>query len=109
MNVSMLHVGRMQHVGRSGLPGGVRYSAHENGLNAEDFTQDVITHYAAWEIGKQQMGEIYAKLPLLLSLRGIFLTFGGFNPSYSLAEALDRLFQCWFNIVCTLSAYRTHR
>ena len=48
--------GRMQHVGRSGMPGGVRYTAHEHGLNAEDFTQDIIAHYAAWEQEKQRQG-----------------------------------------------------
>lgn len=47
--------GKMQHVGRTGAPGGVRYTAHENGLMAEDYTQDVISTYTAIQEAKQQL------------------------------------------------------
>lgn len=49
----------MQHMGRNGLPGGIRYVAHENGLNAEDFTQEIISHYAAWEKVHKNGGNVY--------------------------------------------------
>ena len=44
--------GKLQHVGRSGVPGTVRYTAHEDGLQPENLTQDVISAYVEYTKSK---------------------------------------------------------
>ena len=44
--------GKLQHVGRSGVPGTVRYAAHEDGLQPENLTQDVISAYVEYTNSK---------------------------------------------------------
>ena len=44
--------GKLQHVGRSGIPGTVRYTAHEDGLQPENLTQDVISAYVEYTKSK---------------------------------------------------------
>ena len=39
----MFATGKLQHVGRSGVAGGTRYTAHESGLVAEELTDQVVT------------------------------------------------------------------
>ena len=45
-------IGKLQHVGRSGVPGTVRYAAHEDGLQPENLTQDVISAYVEYTNSK---------------------------------------------------------
>ena len=48
----MIFPDKLQHCGRMGVAGGQRYVAHENGLAAEQFTQNVIATVAT--AGQQQ-------------------------------------------------------
>ena len=43
----LLIPGQLQHMGRSGNPGTIRYTAHDQGLVGEDLTQAVIQAYTA--------------------------------------------------------------
>ena len=47
----------MQHVGRSGVPASARYAAHDHGVLAERYTQEVISGYAQQEL-KPQTGRL---------------------------------------------------
>ncbi|ELT87132.1 hypothetical protein CAPTEDRAFT_227327 [Capitella teleta] len=47
---------RMEHMGRRGQPGAVRYVAHENAFSAEDYTQEILKHYSTWEKIRKQSG-----------------------------------------------------
>ena len=60
--------GKLQYVGRSGLPGIPRYTAHDRCLNAEEFTQSIIDNYSLIdEMTKaQQGGHSLALVPLAL-------------------------------------------
>ena len=50
--------GRLQYVGRSGLPGIPRYTAHDRCLNAEEFTQSIIDNYShVDDMTKMSLGE----------------------------------------------------
>lgn len=49
----MYVTGKLQYVGRSGVPQGVRYTAHEHGLMPEDHTDDVLVNYAHFEEKKK--------------------------------------------------------
>lgn len=56
--IGELFAGKLQYVGRSGLPGIPRYTAHDRCLNAEEFTQSIIDNYSHLdEMTKMQHGE----------------------------------------------------
>ena len=44
--------GKLQYVGRHGVPGGVRYTAHDQGLMAEDYTHNILNGYLQYESHK---------------------------------------------------------
>ncbi|KAK2176737.1 hypothetical protein NP493_643g03000 [Ridgeia piscesae] len=63
-NFGQEQLSKLQYVGRSGLPGIPRYTAHDRCLNAEEFTQSIIDNYSLIdEMTKAQQGN--AKLDKL--------------------------------------------
>ncbi|KAI0211916.1 hypothetical protein LSAT2_003223 [Lamellibrachia satsuma] len=63
-NMGQEQLSKLQYVGRSGLPGIPRYTAHDRCLNAEEFTQSIIDNYSHLdEMTKMQHGN--AKLDQL--------------------------------------------